>query len=291
LELRQLEYYCAVCQYKKITVASQQLHVSQPAVTVAIKKLEDELGTTLFVREQKGLIITPEGKLFLQHAKDILSRINNAVIEMNDLKREPKGKIRLGIPPLIGTMLIPEIYPDFNIRYPLIRLILTELGALKIENLLKQGNLDLAIICPFEKNPLIRSVPVLSGNLMVCLPLNHPLAKLSCISMQQLSDENFLLFNEGTQHRNIVNQLCNDNHIKPHIGLVTNQVDTIRRLISNGAGISFLFEGLVSKSNNMVTRPLAEPVTITYRLCWNTDRYLTEAEKYFINFVKRKFCN
>ena len=110
MELRQLEYFQMASRLKNITRAAERLRVSQPNITVAIKKLEAELGIQLFDRSQKQLSLTPEGTVFLGRVEVALRNIQDAVLEVNDYKQLQKGTIKIGIPPMMGAYLFPKIF-------------------------------------------------------------------------------------------------------------------------------------------------------------------------------------
>ena len=110
MELRQLEYFQMAAKLKNITRAAERLRVSQPNITVAIKKLEAELGIQLFDRSQKQLSLTPEGTIFLTRIELALRNIQDAILEVNDYKQLQKGTIKIGIPSMIGAYLFPRIF-------------------------------------------------------------------------------------------------------------------------------------------------------------------------------------
>ena len=103
MELRQLEYFQTASRLRNITRAARLLKVSQPNITVAIKKLEAELGILLFDRSQKQLTLTPEGAVFLKRIEVALRTIDDAILEVNDYKQLQKGTIKIGIPPMMGA--------------------------------------------------------------------------------------------------------------------------------------------------------------------------------------------
>ena len=117
MELRQLEYFQMASRLKNITRAAERLRVSQPNITVAIKKLEAELGIQLFDRSQKQLSLTTEGAVFLNRIELALRNIQDAVLEVNDYKQLQKGTIKIGIPSMIGAYLFPKIFSSFQRKY------------------------------------------------------------------------------------------------------------------------------------------------------------------------------
>lgn len=284
MELRQLEYFQTVSRLKKITLAAEHLHISQPSITVAIQKLEDELGVLLFDRSQKQMTLTDEGRIFLQQAEHILTCVHNSILEMNDFKKIPKGTIKIGIPPMIGAVLFPPMFTGFKKQYPLIELSVIERGSVIIKELLEEGELDLAIFETSHQSLLLDSLPIITGEIMACLPPQHPLGKLAVIPFGELRNEEFILFSEGTYHRQVILNECHRNNFNPRITLTTSQLETIRCLVSKGAGISFLFDFLVKDNSNMTVRPLSDPIRLRYGLGWKKEKYLSKAVQTFIAF-------
>ena len=129
MELRQLEYFQMASRLKNITRAAQRLRVSQPNITVAIKKLESELGVQLFDRSQKQLTLTPEGKVFLKRIELALRNIDDAILEVNDYKQLQKGMIKIGIPPMMGAYLFPKVFSGFRHLHPNLDVFLYEEGS------------------------------------------------------------------------------------------------------------------------------------------------------------------
>ena len=284
MEIRQLEYFQTVSRLKKITLAADHLHVSQPSITVAIQKLEEELGVTLFDRSQKQMTLTDEGRIFLQRTDHILLCLQNSVLEMNDYKKVPKGTIKIGIPPMVGAFLFPPMFTSFKKQFPLIELSVVERGSVLISNLLEEGELDLAIFETSYQSSTLTSLPIITGELLVCLPPGHRLSDLSAIPFGALRDEEFILFSEGTYHRQVILDECRRNHFSPRVSLTTSQLETIRRLVSKGAGISFLFDFLVQGSTDITVRPLCDPIHLQYGLGWKKNKYLSKAAQSFIEF-------
>ncbi len=286
MDLRQLEYFQTVCRLKKLTLAAECLHVSQPAITVAIQKLEEELSVALFTRRQKQMVLTVEGTIFLQHANTILLSLENAIQEMHDIKHIPTGIVKIGVPPMIGAYIFPPIFTSFKKKFPFIELSVIENGSVTIKQAVEEGDLDLAIFETSHQSSVIDSLQIITGELLVCLPPQHPLSTRSALHFLDLRNEEFILFSEGTYHRQVILNECERNNFSPRIVLTTSQLETIRRLVSTGAGISFLFDFLVKGSTSINPLPLAEPIRLNYGLGWNNKKYLSTAAQTFIDFFK-----
>ena len=160
MELRQLEYFQMASRLKNITRAAERLRVSQPNITVAIKKLEGELGIQLFDRSQKQLSLTPEGAVFLGRVEVALRNIQDAVLEVNDYKQLQKGTIKIGIPPMMGAYLFPKIFSSFQRRYSHLDVYLHEEGSVAIREQLERDELDFGIIIVPDSSPNLQLLPM-----------------------------------------------------------------------------------------------------------------------------------
>ncbi|MBQ7454591.1 MAG: LysR family transcriptional regulator, partial [Selenomonadaceae bacterium] len=175
MELRQLEYFQMASRLKNITRAAQRLRVSQPNITVAIKKLEAELGVQLLDRSQKQLTLTPEGKVFLKRIELALRNIEDAVLEVNDYKQLQKGTIKIGIPPMMGAYLFPKVFSEFRHLHPNLDVLLYEEGSLTIREKLESDELDFGIIIVPESTPNLNVLKMSRNQLMVCVSQRSPL--------------------------------------------------------------------------------------------------------------------
>jgi DNA-binding transcriptional LysR family regulator len=285
MDMRQLEYFQMVSRLKSITRAAEQLHVAQPSITIAIKKLEDELGIQLFDRSQKQFALTAEGQVFLQRVESILRSLQEAITEMGDYRQLQRGTIKLGIPPMIGTFLFPQIFVDFQKQFPQLKLSIIEGGSLAVREQLEKRDLDLGIIILAPDLATLATVPLTTCQIHVCLPPDHPLCSQATISFSQLKDQPFILLNEGTYHRQMILDQCAKHHFTPHILLSSSQIETIRALVAKGVGISFFFDVIARKTDAIVSRPLSDPLNIQIGLAWNKDKYLSHASQAFIGFI------
>lgn len=290
MDLRQLEYFQMVSRLNNITRAAERLHVAQPSVTVAIKKLEDELGIMLFDRSQKKITLTTEGKVFLKRVEAILANIDDAVIEMHDYHGLAKGLIKLGVPPMIGSFIFPEIFAGFRKVYPNIDFTITEEGSLAVRELLEQGDLDVGIIILREESKFLDTVIIQENQIVACLPLNHPLASSSKISFDDLRHEKFIMLKEDTFHRRAIIEACEKSGYYPEIAISSSQTETIRALVANGLGISFLLDSIAVRKKDLVGIPLENPIKINIALAWKKDKYLSVATQTFIDFIKNNFA-
>lgn len=284
MELHQLKYFQMVSRLQHVSQAAEQLNVSQPSVTIAIKKLEEELGVQLLDRSQKRVALTAEGRLFLQRVEDILKRIDDTVVEMKDFRELHKGSIRIGITPIMGAVLFPYAFAHFQKKYPELNITVMEEGSLSIRNRLEKGELDIGIMIISNIPARLQTVRITRGQILVCLPPEHPLAKHSVIPFQSLHNEPFILFREDTYSRQIILKECAKCGFTPHIAFSSNQIGTIMGLVKQGVGITFFIEEIVKLQEGIVSRPLVDPLYLVAGLAWNKERYLPKAAQAFIDY-------
>ena len=286
MQIRQLEYFQMVGKTESMQKAAVLLNVSQPSITVAIKKLEEELQVNLFERNGKRLTLTHEGKLFLTRAEDILARIQYSLEEMNDYHAEVADTLKIGITPIAGAVIFPEIFERINSQYPHFQAEFTEEGSLAIQALLEKGELDLGILIFPAELKTLETITIAVEPIHVCFAKSHPLNDRSVVAFEQLQQHPFLVFKEDTYSRQLVFAECEKHHFTPKVVFASRQVETIIGLVEAGAGISFLPQRIIQKHPNIGSCPLAEPIAIHVGVAWNKGKYLSKAGQRFIDFIK-----
>ena len=286
MELRQLEYFQMASRLKNITRAAERLRVSQPNITVAIKKLEAELGIQLFDRSQKQLALTPEGAVFLNRIELALRNIQDAVLEVNDYKQLQKGTIKIGIPSMIGAYLFPKIFSSFQKQYSHLDIYLYEEGSMAIREQLERDELDFGIVIISNAAQSLQLLPMSTSQIAACVPENHPLAAKKSIGIQDLTDADLIMLKEGSFLRHLVLDKLKAANITPNIVLESNQIETIKGLVSSGVGLAFLLDFIVEGTPGIKALPLDEPIFVDVGLAWKKDRYISKAAQFFMDFCK-----
>ena len=286
MELRQLEYFQMASHLHNITRAAERLRVSQPNITVAIKKLEAELGIQLFDRSQKQLLLTPEGKIFLTRIELALRNIQDAVLEVIDYKQLQKGTIKIGIPPMMGAYLFPKIFSSFQKHYPHLDIFLQEEGSVSIREQLERDELDFGIIITSGASSSLQLLPMSKSQLLCCVPANSPLAQKESLTPQDIAKTNILMMKEGSFLRELTMAKMKEAGVTPNIVLESNQIVTLRGLVSSGVGVAFMLDMVAKDSPTLKAIPLSEPIYVDIGLAWKKDRYISKAAQAFIDFCK-----
>lgn len=286
MELRQLEYFQMASRLKNITRAAERLNVSQPNITVAIKKLESELGIKLFDRSQKQLSLTPEGNIFLNRIELALRSIQDAVLEVNDYKQLQKGTIKIGIPSMIGAYLFPKIFSSFQQLYPHLDIYLYEEGSMTIREQLERDDLDFGIVIISDASASLQLLPMSRNQIVACIPEKHPLAKKNSISINDVANADLIMLKEGSFLRQLVLSKIKRANIMPEIVLESNQIETVKGLIASNVGIAFLLDFIVKGTPGIKAVPFDDPLFVDLGLAWKKDRYISNAAQSFIDFCR-----
>ena len=286
MELRQLEYFQMASRLRNITRAAERLRVSQPNITVAIKKLEAELGIQLFDRSQKQLALTPEGAVFLNRIELALRNIQDAVLEVNDYKQLQKGTIKIGIPPMMGAYLFPKIFSSFQKKYSHLDIYLHEEGSMSIREQLERDELDFGIIIISGASHNLQLLPMTTSQIVACVPENSSLAAKDRLTKEDIAAANVIMLKEGSFLRQTILGKLKEQSITPNIVLESNQVVTIKGLVASGVGISFLLDMVLEDAPGVKAIPLEVPLFVDVGLAWKKGRYISKAAQSFIDFCR-----
>ncbi len=246
MTLTELKYIVAVARQKHFGHAAEACFVAQPTLSVAIKKLEDELGVTIFERGGTEVSTTPLGAQIVAQAERVLEQ--TAVIkEIAKQNKDPlSGPFRLGIIYTIGPYLLPTLVKTMIDRVPQMPLVLQENFTVKLMELLRQGELDAAIMALPLPDQGMMVQPLYDEPFMVAVPKDHPWSERDSVSAQELKSETMLLLGNGHCFRDQVLEVCpemarfstaSDGIARTFEG---SSLETIRHMVASGIGITVL---------------------------------------------------
>ena len=285
METHQLRYFLAVAQTGKFTQAAQFCAVSQPSLSIQIAKLEDELGGPLFERTRKGARLTSRGETFLPRAKAIWAEMDGAHSDAEALSGLSRGKVTLGCLPTTGAHLLPRILGAFRKAHPDIQVLLREESSPGLAQCLEKGEVDLALLDEAGVTPTLEHQVLLTEELLVALPLKHPLAGKSKISLKALAEEPFILMKTGHGFRQIVLDLFRHAGMEPKVVFESGEIETVQALVGAGLGIS-LVPRMVRKATGLAYLELSAPKpTRTLSLAWRKGAVLSSAAEAMKNVV------
>ncbi len=268
MKLQQLRYFEATCHLGSISRAAESLHVSQPSVSMAIRDLEREFGVSLIARRYQGFSLTEEGAILRELAESLLRHADHVYDRMQALGRQ-RRPVRLGVPPMIGTALLPTLYRRLADRYPDLLLATEELGTKTLIRDLRENVLDMAFVSHYAPLPTeFEAVPVTDMEVVWCTLPDHSLAGKDRISIPQLEDEPLVFFHSNFSLRERVMQQFEDAGITPHILHATEQLSTVQSLIRSGTATGFLLRPLAATMPDLAVLSLEPQVFVHVSLVW-----------------------
>lgn len=287
MDVKALRYSLAIARFGSFTRAAESLHVAQPALSVAIRKLEDELGVTLFVRKAHRVEPTVEGKILVSRAERIFGEIDSAINEIADTVELRTGVVRLGMPPMFGLEYFPGVIAQFHAAYPGIALTVIEGSASEIGGMLDAGSIDLAMLETRRVRPQWRKVEVGREEMVLCVAPGHALAGRKSIPGSELDGLPMVLFNGSFIQRDILDKLCKRGGARPEVVLQSNSVGIIRRAAVDGLGAATLLRSLAAGPPPLVPISFEPKEMLRFSLCWRDENYLSKANRALVDLATR----
>ncbi len=286
LELYRVFY--AVAKHKHMTKASEELHISQPAISQSIKKLEDQLGGTLFLRSNKGMGLTEEGKMFYEYVKGALELINNAENEFTSFKDLSKGEIKIGCSTTLTKLVLMNALKDFHLDYPNININITNDLTSNLINDLKLGKLDFVIFNESnikEANLNLEKIKELKQGFIY----NPEIYDDNINNFEDLNNVPLILQKEESNSRKLLDYIALQNNVKliPKMEVVSQEL--ITEFTNIGLGIGFAIIDLAKRNfKNLKELNINKKIpNINIYLATNKSVSLTFASKMFIKYLKK----
>lgn len=286
MTLDQLRYFQAVCKYDSVSRAAEVLNISQPSVSNAIANLEKEFGLELFIRQRKRLLLTEEGRLISDLADKLLSQADEISRTMRELGNNKKV-LRLGVPPIIGSLVLPILYSEHFKLYPQLQVRIVEDDSSGLRKLLADNQIDMAFlphIQPFGSDLCAQLLTELQN--VCCVNKSHRFATRESIRLEELKDEPLVLFkNSFFQTQRILDSFARL-PLQPYVLLDTAQLPIVQSMVANNTAIGFMFEFLLKSTPELVGIPLDPPMTTLVSLVWKKSSHISGDMKNLIQFIK-----
>ena len=244
MTLTELRYIVAVARERHFGRAAETCFVSQPTLSVAVKKLEDELGVVLFERGPGEVSVTPAGQKIVEQAQRVLEEASR-IREIAAAGKDPlAGPIRLGAIYTIGPYLLPKLIPIIRRTAPAMQLLIQENFTHRLAEELKSGEVDVILVAlPFEA-PGVTTRAVYDEPFLVAVPKGHPWENRKRVTSEELTSESLLLLGEGHCFRDQVLEICHTVRSKDRSALARTleggSLETIRQMVAGGVGITVL---------------------------------------------------
>ena len=250
-------YLAAIKQYGNISHAAKALYISQPYLSKFIKELEQDIGVILVNRNTSPLTLTYAGERYLHYMKQIADIYKNMENEIQTLSKLKKGQLYIGVNPILATHTLYNILPEFTKRYPGVEIKLIEESAHRIEQLLIDNKVDIALtILPLYQENIAYDV-LYTEKIYMALPPNHSLTYKSDADLldsitifEYLNNAKFILLKPEMALRKVTDQILKDYDVKPNITMETLSVENALKLANEGLGITFVPESVKNKNEH-----------------------------------------
>ena len=240
MELTQLKYYVTIAETLSFTRAAQILHVSQPAVSYQIRRLESELGTRLFDRGGRKIALTPDGEIFLPLAQSVLLKADEALRALREHLGVETGEVRMGCNPSVATYRGPSLIASFRQHLPRVRVQLIEGGDLELEQGVLEGTIDFAVVTAPGSPHTLDVTPLAAEDLLLVVSPSHGYADRSTVALAELNYEEFIF---ATNSYNITAQIidaCRRVGFEPRVAYQTGSLELLKGFVRQGLGVSML---------------------------------------------------
>lgn len=267
LSLRRIRHFVVLAETLNFHRAAEALHMTQPPLTVSIKKLEAELGITLFVREPKGISLTHEGEAVLVEARKLLFHSNQLLQTAKHTASGTGGTLRIGF---VGTAtygMLQKILPLFRAQYPGVELVLQEKTSVDILDNLANKTLDVGLVrVPLLKESSATLLELERDEYIAALPRGSVLAKKDTLSLADMANESFIMYTPTQANGlfTVAMLACQQAGFLPHVTQEAIQVQTVLALVESGLGVALVPSTMKRYvSDNIVYRHFKDFPSIT----------------------------
>ncbi|PSL41377.1 DNA-binding transcriptional LysR family regulator [Planomicrobium soli] len=288
MDIRQLSYFVEVAKHKSFTKAAQTLHLSQPSLSKMVKNLEEELDVTLFDRSARQIALTDAGEVVVEQAQKILNSLDDLSASLYDVMNLKKGKIKIGLPPVISTLFFPTIIAEFQRMYPEVAILLAEDGAKKVEKKVLEGDVDLGFVMLPVDHTKFDVVPFVHQEIKLLVHESHPLANRDLVDLIEFKEDRFLLLSKEFTLNSRTKEFCRNQGFEPKVAYESSQWDFIVGMVEKNLGVTLMPELICDRVKDGPFRTISLSTTFPWMLgiIMAKNRYVPYISRSFISLVK-----
>ncbi|MEY8247646.1 MAG: LysR family transcriptional regulator [Bermanella sp.] len=237
---KQVRAFVAVVRSRSFAEAAAQIHLSQPALSIAIKNLEESVGGQLLTRTTRSFALTPEGESFYPSAQRLLNEWDTALQDLNNRFSLRTGNITIASMPSFASNLLPAALRQFKAQHPKVKVALHDVIAEEVVRMVRTGQAEVGVsFNPGSHDDLIFT-PLFNDHFMAILPPKHPLAAQPSIELRQLIEHELITLQAPSQVRQLISDTLARDALAFNPALEAHQLVTIGRMVANGLGVSIV---------------------------------------------------
>ncbi|MCG7334592.1 LysR family transcriptional regulator [Sporosarcina sp. ACRSM] len=281
------EAFIKIIETGSFTKAAEELGFTQSAISQMVHSLEKELSTTLILRSRKGVTLTPDGEEFLPYIRNIRNSHRELIEKHNEMQGLQRGLIRIGTFSSVSCNWLPGLMKDFKEQYPNVEFELHQGEYTTISNWIKEGRVDFGFVNPTAVSNL-NTILLQEDEMLAVLPTDHPLATHHTVSLEDLTNDPYILLDEGELNEPL--SIFQQNNLEPNIQYRVHDDYSIMAMIEQGLGISILSKLVLNRCPYpIVTKPIAPSVFRKISLAYKDKKVLPIASRYFIDFIIERY--
>jgi DNA-binding transcriptional LysR family regulator len=273
MELTQLEFFLMVVEEGSFSKAAVRVFRTQPAVSIAIRRLEEEIGAPLFDRSQKTPTLTDAGELVYDYAKRMLTLRDHAQNVVSELRSLERGRVRIGANESTSLYILPHLILQYREQHPNVKLEIYRHVSERLPREVLDRNVDFALLAFEPVDSDLESFPILKDETVLIMSPEHALAKRESVKIEELGEESFLAHNVKTASRRKVIEAFAQHHTPLNITLELATIETIKRFVQLKIGLAFVPRMCVAEELERGTIATIPVQGLSYfRTLWVTHR-------------------
>ncbi|UHD44085.1 LysR family transcriptional regulator [Aureimonas altamirensis] len=288
MEFRPLRAFVEVVRQGGFSQAAKTVFATQSTISKAVKQLEDEVGVPLLDRIGHRSVMTPAGETVYRRGVKLLADRDDLLTELDEIRGLKRGVLRLGLPPVGSSTLFAPLFAVYRQRYPGVEIRLVEHGSTQLEESLRAGDIDFAgALLPTSQE--FDWEPVRREPLVALLPSNHPLCERPLVSLMDVRELPFILFDSGFALHRMILDASRKAGFEPTIAAQSSQIDFMIELVGAGIGVAFLPRMIAAQRRQGSVRHvlLDEPdLAWVMAMAWRRGAYLSGAAKAWLDLVR-----
>ena len=265
MEITQLEFFLRVVEERSFSKAAERVFRTQPAVSLAIRRLEEEVGAPLLDRSEKSPTLTDVGEIVYEYAQRIVALREQARGAVAELRALERGRVRVGANESTSLYLLPDVILAFREQHPRVRVEIFRQSSTRLPREVLDRNVDLALMAYEPRDGDLESFPVFEDELVLITHPEHALAGRDSITVEELGGESFLAHNVRAASREKVIETFAEHHTPLNISLELATIETIKRFVQKQIGIAFVPRMCVAEELERGTLATVPVRDLTYR--------------------------
>jgi DNA-binding transcriptional LysR family regulator len=293
MDLRKLEIFVRVAEFRNFSRAATSLHMAQPAVSIAIRKLEEELDVCVFDRRGRQTRLTAEGKNLLQRARVILREVEDLKHSTSDMKHLLQGELTVASPSMLATYFLPDLLSRFLGDHPGLRASVTQAGTRRVEEMLLADEIEIGVTTngSSEDETQLELLPLVAENMVVCMSAKHRWAGRRQLKLKDLHHTPMVVYESGYFIRNTLDELCAEQGVSPEYRMQTNFLPLMISMVKQGLGTTVGLRMMADTEPGIVGVSLIPRVGVNMALARRRGSTVSRANQAFWDWVKSAVNN